>query len=68
MAADETVLKIRESATGEIVERFEIGFEARAVYTVFALGYVDPTTTPENAVENASFALGITENAVPGER
>jgi Domain of unknown function (DUF4397) len=68
VAADATVLEIRESATGEIIERFEIGFEAGAVYTVFALGYVDPTTAPENAVENASFALGITEDAVPGER
>ncbi|ELY41761.1 hypothetical protein C497_00700, partial [Halalkalicoccus jeotgali B3] len=64
VAADETVLEIRESATGEIVERFEIGFEAGAVYTVFALGYVDPTTAPESAVENASFALGITEDAL----
>ncbi|MCH7661898.1 MAG: DUF4397 domain-containing protein, partial [Euryarchaeota archaeon] len=60
--------EIRECASGDLVERFEIDFEAGYVYTVFVVGYVDPERAPENAVENASLRLGITEDAVPGER
>lgn len=65
---EEEVIEIRECASGDLVERFEIDFEAGHVYTVFVVGYVDPERAPENAVENASLRLGITEDAVPGER
>ena len=65
---EEEVIEIRECASGDLVERFEIDFEAGYVYTVFVVGYVEPERAPENAVENASLRLGITEDAVPGER
>lgn len=68
VSADEEAIEIRESETGEVVERFEIYFEAGRIYTVFAVGYVDPGNAPENAVDNASLRLGITEDATPGER
>lgn len=66
--AEEDVIEIRGSESDEILSRFETGFEAGRVYTVFTIGYVDPGNAPDNAVENASFALGITEDAEPGER
>lgn len=68
VSADEEVIEIREHGTGEVVERFEIELEAGHVYTVFAVGYLDPENAPEAAVENASLRLGITEDANPGER
>ncbi|WP_245998628.1 DUF4397 domain-containing protein [Halalkalicoccus subterraneus] len=68
VSADEAVIEIREHGTGEVVERFEINFEAGTVYTVFAVGYLDPENAPEIAVENASLRLAITEDASPGER
>lgn len=68
VAADKEIIEICEHTTGEVVDRFEIDFEAGHVYTVFAVGYTNPEIAPGNAVENASFALGITEDATPGER
>lgn len=68
VSTDEEAIEIREQATGEVIERFEIGFEAGHVYTVFVVGYVDPANAPENAAENTSLRLGITEDASPGER
>lgn len=66
--ANEEVIEIRECASGSVIERFEIGFEAGHVYTVFAVGYVDSDNAPRDAVENASLRIGITEDATPGER
>lgn len=65
---DGELLEVRECATGSIVERFAIDLEAGYAYTVFVIGYVDPGSAPEAAVENAALRIGITEDAVPGER
>jgi hypothetical protein len=68
ISAEEEMIEIRECASGDLIERFEIDFEAGRSYSVFVVGYVDPENAPEDAVENASLRLGITEDAAPGEK
>lgn len=66
VSADREVIETRED-DGAFAERFAIDLEAGHVYTVFTVGYVDEANAPEAAVDNASFALAITEDAAPGE-
>lgn len=65
--ADQGVIETRADDDGAFAERFAIDLEAGHAYTAFAVGYVDEANTPEAAVDNASFALAITEDAAPGE-
>lgn len=67
LSVEEEVIEIRECASGAVVERFAIDFEAGHSYSVFVVGYVDTANAPEEAVDNAALALAITEDAVPGE-
>jgi hypothetical protein len=65
--AGEGVLTVRGSEGG-MSERFEIDLEPGHVYTVFAIGYLEPESAPEDAPDDLSFMLAITQSAEPGER
>lgn len=67
LPAGEQIIAIRTADSGDIIARFSITAEAGHVYTAFATKYVEPETAPDAAVEDASFVLAITEDAVPGE-
>lgn len=65
--AGEGVLSVRESEGG-MSERFEVDLEPGRVYTVFAVGYLEPENAPEDAPDDLSFMLAVTQSAAPGER
>ena len=64
--ADREVIETRGD-DGTFAERFAIDLGVGHVYTVFTVGYVDEANALEAAPDNASFALAITEDAVPRE-
>lgn len=66
LPAGETVLSI--AAGGETLARFAIEPAAGSVYSAYAVGYRNPEAAPEEAPEDFSFSLALSEDATPGER
>lgn len=66
LPAGETVLSI--AADGETLARFALEPAAGSVYSAFAVGYRDPEAAPEDAPDDFSFSLALSEDATPGER
>ncbi|MFC6905653.1 DUF4397 domain-containing protein [Halalkalicoccus tibetensis] len=66
LPAGESIVSI--GADGESLARFALEPAAGSVYSAFAVGYRDPEGAPDDAPEEFSFSLALSEDATPGER
>lgn len=62
--ADEEIIETREAGEENELARFALDLETGSVYTAYAVGYL----APEEAPDDLSFSLAITEDATPGEQ
>lgn len=60
-------LVVQDADSDESLARFEVTAEAGHVYTGFIVGYLSPEDAPQDAADDASFGLALTEDAAPGE-
>lgn len=67
LSAGADIIVVKDADSGESLARFEVTADAGHVYTGFVVGYLSPEDAPQDAADNASFGLALTEDAAPEE-
>lgn len=67
LSAGAGIIVVQDADSEESLARFEVTAEAGHVYTGFIVGYLSPEDAPQDAADDASFGLALTEDAAPAE-